>query len=260
MRIRLPRRLPDPPPPAEAGPGPVVFILPARNEEQTVAGVVGRIPDEIDGLPVTCVVVDDGSSDDTAEAARAAGASVVPTRGLGLGAAMRIGLAEAVQRDPVAVVFCDADGEYAPEELEPVVAPVLAGRNDYVVGSRFAGRIDRMHWHRRLGNRLLTAALAWTTRMPITDGQSGYRALSADAAAAAEIVHDYNYAQVLTLDLLGKGYRYGEVPISYSFRRSGRSFVKPFEYLRRVIPAVWRVLNPSAPVPAEVEPAGAPAR
>jgi hypothetical protein len=80
-------------------------------------------------------------------------------------------------------------------------------------------------------------------RAPIGDGQSGFRALSRAAAADAEIVHDYNYAQVLTLDLLAKGYRYLEVPIGYRFRTTGRSFVRPVRYLRRVVPAVWRELN-----------------
>jgi len=80
-------------------------------------------------------------------------------------------------------------------------------------------------------------------RAPIGDGQSGFRALSRAAAADAEIVHHYNYAQVLTLDLLAKGYRYLEVPIGYRFRTTGRSFVRPLRYLRRVVPAVWHELD-----------------
>jgi glycosyltransferase involved in cell wall biosynthesis len=141
------------------------------------------------------------------------------------------------------VAFCDADGEYAPEELETMVAPILRGEADYVVGSRFSGRIERMLPHRRLGNRLLTGVLRFVSRTKVTDGQSGYRALSFDAARAAEIVHDFNYAQVLTLDLVAKGFRYAEVPISYRFRTTGRSFVKPVGYLRKVIPAIYRELN-----------------
>ena len=80
-------------------------------------------------------------------------------------------------------------------------------------------------------------------RRPLADAQSGYRALSPAAAAEAEIVHDYNYAQVLTLDLLAKGYRYAEVPIAYRRRRRGHSFIKPVGYLRKVVPAVYRELN-----------------
>jgi len=76
-----------------------------------------------------------------------------------------------------------------------------------------------------------------------TDGQSGYRALSGEAAAAAEVIHDYNYAQVLTLDLVRKGFRYHEVPITYAFRSSGRSFVRLPTYLRNVVPAVARELR-----------------
>jgi len=114
-----------------------------------------------------------------------------------------------------------------------------------VVGSRFAGDIRRMLPHRRVGNRLLTRLLGWVARAPISDGQSGYRALSWAAAADAEVVHDYNYAQVLTLDLLAKGYRYLEVPIGYRWRTVGRSFVRPAAYLRRVAPAVWRELHPA---------------
>jgi hypothetical protein len=190
--------------------------------------------------------VDDGSSDDTAAAAAAAGARLVGTGAArGLGAAVRRGLAEGVACGAAAVAFCDADGEYAPEELEALVAPILAGRADYVVGSRFAGRIERMRPQRRVGNLVLTRLLSFAARRRLTDGQSGYRALSRAAAADAEIVHDYNYAQVLTLDLLAKGHRYAEVPISYRTREHGRSFVRLGPYLRRVVPAVLRELNGS---------------
>jgi hypothetical protein len=106
---------------------------------------------------------------------------------------------------------------------------------------------------RRLGNLALTGLLRFVARAPIGDAQSGFRALSRAAAADAEIVHDYNYAQVLTLDLLAKGYRYLEVPIGYRFRTTGRSFVRPLGYLRRVVPAVWQELNrPPARSPALV--------
>jgi uncharacterized membrane protein YbhN (UPF0104 family) len=229
------------------GDRPVVLFLPARDEEETVAAVVRETPPSVHGRPVVCLVVDDGSTDGTAERAAEAGALVVSHPvGRGLGAAVRRGLREAVARDAAAVAFCDADGEYRPAELERIVAPILEGDADYVVGSRFDGEIGRMLPHRRLGNKVLTLLLRIAAREPISDGQSGYRALSAEAAREAEIIHDFNYAQVLTLDLLGKGFRYAEVPISYSFRRNGRSFVRLVPYLRAVVPAVYRELNDTA--------------
>jgi glycosyltransferase involved in cell wall biosynthesis len=251
VALRLPAA-PEPPGHGPAArPGPVVLFLPAHDEEATVAAVVARVPERVLGRRVECLVVDDGSGDGTAELAAAAGATVLSVAvNRGLGAAVRRGLAAATERGAAAVAFCDADREYDPAELERLVAPILEGRADYVVGSRFAGEIRRMLPQRRLGNLALTGLLRYVARAPIGDGQSGFRALSGPAAAAAEIAHDYNYAQVLTLDLLAKGYRYLEVPIGYQFRTCGRSFVRPLRYLRRVVPAVWRELNrPAGPPP-----------
>ena len=189
-------------------------------------------------------MVDDGSHDSTAKRAEASGAEVIRLGdNQGLGAAVRVGLEIGVERAAAAVVFCDADGEYPPEELHNVVAPIFDGEADYVIGSRFLGRIDHMRPHRRFGNHVLTRVLQVVARQRITDGQSGYRALSFEAARSAEIIHDFNYAQVLTLDLLAKGFRYREIPISYHFRTTGESFIKLGRYLRNVVPAVYREIN-----------------
>jgi uncharacterized membrane protein YbhN (UPF0104 family) len=248
--LRLPHALPTRPTSTPVAPdAPVVAILPAHNEAGTVGAVVARLPATVAGRRLVTLVVDDGSTDDSAARAAAAGATVLRQPGnLGLGAAVRRGLAEAVTYRPAAVVYLDADGEYFPEDVEAMAAPVLAGTADYVVGSRFAGTIGRMLPQRRFGNRVLTAWVRWLTRRAdLTDGQSGFRAFSPGAAADAEVIHDYNYAQVLTLDLLAKGYRYAEVPIRYSFREQGASFIRLGRYLRRVVPAVHRELN--APTP-----------
>lgn len=218
----------------------IVLFFPARNEAPRVGAVIDRAPERIGEHEVAVIVVDDGSTDGTAAVAVEHGAKVVEGGGRGLGNAVRVGLADAVARGADAVAFCDADGEYDPAELEALVAPILVGGADYVVGSRFAGRIRVMHANRRFGNRVLTLGVRALTRLPVTDGQSGYRALSREAAEQAHLEHDFNYAQVLTIDLWGKGFRYAEVPISYSFRESGKSFVRLLPYLRRVLPAVRR--------------------
>lgn len=222
----------------------VLLFMPAYNEEASVGACVARAPSEVLGRPVEVLVIDDGSVDDTAAVAAGVGAEVLSMgRNQGLGAAVRTGLSEGVRRRSSAVVFCDADGEYPPEELAALVRPILDGEKDYVTGSRFLGRIDHMHPHRRLGNRVLTAVLSVVARTRITDGQTGYRAFSPSAAAEAEVIHDFNYAQVLTLDLLAKGFRMAEVPISYHFRTEGESFIRLGRYLRNVVPAVYRELN-----------------
>ena len=216
-------------PPAGAG-GPVMVVLPVRDEVATLASVMVRVPEEYE-----VVVVDDGSVDGSAELA-----TVRHDRHRGLGAAVRTGLEEAQRRGARAVAFLDADGEYDPAELPGLLAPILSGDADYVVGSRFAGTIRSMLPWRRAGNVVLTCLTSLLARRRLTDAQSGMRALGQEALAHAVIAHDYNYAQVLTLDLLGKGFRYAEVPITYARRRHGRSFVKLGRYLWRVLPAMAR--------------------
>jgi hypothetical protein len=225
-------------PPADA---PIVVVLPVHDEAPTVAGVIERVPTEVAGRPVQVVVVDDGSTDGSGEVAVAAGAKVLRhDANRGLGAAVRTGLAHARAEGAWAAAFLDADGEYDPGELHALIEPIALGQADYVVGSRFNGRIERMLRRRRAGNQALTALTSLAARRRVTDGQSGFRALHRDALAIAHIAHDYNYAQVLTLDLLGKGFRYAEVPITYSFRAHGRSFVRLGAYMRHVVPAMAR--------------------
>ena len=243
-RLRLPRDSPTPDDLVVGRDAPVVFFVPARNEAPRIGDVIDRIPDSVDGRSVVKLVVDDGSTDDTVAVAHRHGALVVShDTNRGLGAAVRTGFAAAVELDAAVVGFCDGDGEYDPSELPLLAAPILDGAADYVVGSRFAGDIEWMRPHRRIGNQVLTRWVRWMSRASVTDGQSGFRVLSAGAARDVEIAHDYNYAQVLTLDLLSKGFVYREVPISYRFRISGRSFVRLGRYLRKVVPTVLRQLD-----------------
>ena len=216
-------------------------IVVARDEEAAVGAVVRGIPGEACALPVDVLLVDDGSRDATPRIAREHGARVHSHPvSLGLGAALRTGLEIARDEGYAAAVYLDGDGEYDPADFERVLAPIARGRADYVLGSRFLGSRDGMSWHRTLANRMTSALLGCLMETVTSDGQTGYRALSARALGAARIGHDYNYAQVLTLSLWGQGIEPVEVPIRYRRRTSGRSFVRYPEYVARVAPAVWR--------------------
>jgi hypothetical protein len=216
-------------------------IVVARDEQAAVGGVIAAIPDEACGLPVDVLLVDDGSRDATAAIGSELGARVHSHEtSRGLGAALRAGLEIARDEGYAAAVYLDGDGEYDPADFERMLEPVARGRADYVLGSRFLGRREGMSWHRTLANRSTSALLGLLIGTVTSDGQTGYRALSARALAAARIRHDYNYAQVLTISLWGAGIDPVEVPIHYRRRRSGTSFVRYPEYLARVAPAVWR--------------------
>jgi glycosyltransferase involved in cell wall biosynthesis len=222
----------------------LAVIVPARDEEATIGELLNRVVRlRVPGHHLRPIVVDDGSADRTPEIARRRGATVIRhPRNRGLGAAVRTGLRAAVEAGASTVAYLDADLEYCPEDIPRLVEPILAGRADYVLGSRFLGGVRGMRLHRRLGNHAFTTLLVLLTRRRISDGQTGMRAFSREAASRAEIIHDYNYAQVLTLDLLRKGFRMEEVPIRYRVRKHGNSFVN-WRYPVRVLPAIWRELR-----------------
>ena len=141
--------------------------------------------------------------------------------------------------DARAAVYIDADGEYPPEQIPDLLEPIESGQADYVPGSRYLGTRERQPFLRLMGNIIFTGLLCLASGRRITDGQTGFRAFSRRGLECAEIIHDYNYAQVLTLDLLKKGMRMKEVPISYRFRSRGKSFIGP-KYLWRVPVAMLR--------------------
>lgn len=222
----------------------VVVIVPAHDEEATIGEVLARVGGvDVPGCEMFSIVVDDGSADRTSEVAEEAGAKVVAhPENLGLGAAVRTGLRAAVEAGADIVAYLDADLEYSPEDIPKVVEPIISGRADYVLGSRFFGGAEGMMWKRRVGNRVFTSLLSILARRRISDGQTGMRAFSRGAAASAEIIHDYNYAQVLTLDLLRKNFRMEEIPIRYTVRKHGKSFVD-WRYPAKVLPAMWREMR-----------------
>ena len=213
---------------------PVAVVLPAYNEAENLPATLERIPRHL-RPDLQVIVVDDGSADDTAEVARRHGADVVVRHdhNRGLGAALRTGLTTANELDARAAVYLDADGEYSPEQIPDLLAPIEAGEADYVLGSRYKNRRPNQRLFRQLGNLCFTAALSLAAGRRISDGQTGYRAFSRRALECAEIIHDYNYAQVLTLDLLKKNMRLQEVPVDYARRTKGSSFIGP-KYLWHV--------------------------
>ena len=222
----------------------IAVVIPAKDEGATIGELLDGISNvSIPGHDLRPIVVDDGSVDATTAIARGRGAAVVShPANRGLGAAVRTGLRAAVASDAIAVAYLDADLEYSPEDIPRLLEPILAGRADYVLGSRFLGGVRGMRLHRRVGNHAFTALLSALTGRRMTDGQTGMRAFSREAADSAEIVHDYNYAQVLTLDLLRKGFRLEEVPIRYRVRQHGESFIR-WSYPAKVLPAIWREMR-----------------
>ncbi len=224
----------------------VIVFLPAHNEENAIGEVIKQIPREFHpAVKVSVLVIDDGSTDRTVAVAKNAGADYIYSfdKNQGLGAAVRKGLSYAVELGADIGVMLDADNEYPGWQLPDLLEPLFKGEADYVMGSRFKGTIEGMRLHRRLGNYCFTFLQSLLLKKWIYDGQSGMRVFSREAMQHGEIIHDYNYAQVLTLNLVRKGFRVTEVPITYQVRSTGESYIKFKAYLTSVIPAILKEIT-----------------
>ena len=122
--------------------GALCVIMPALNEERTIAGLIKRIPREIPGISdVTVILVDDGSTDRTREVAEKAGALVIThpkTRGVGL--AFQAGVKKTLELGADFMVNMDADGQFNPEDIPTLIAPLIEGQAGFVTASRFIGK------------------------------------------------------------------------------------------------------------------------
>ncbi|MEE8392576.1 MAG: glycosyltransferase, partial [Anaerolineae bacterium] len=162
----------------------VVAAIPCYNEARFVADVVRRTLNHVDAV----AVVDDGSTDDTVEVAQAAGAQVVqhPTN-MGPGVAARDCLQAGRDMQADVLVTLDGDGQHNPDELPEVIAPILAGEADLVIGSRFMGRYNNVARYRRFGIDVITFLFNFGAPNKITDGQSCFRAYNRRALQVLRI-------------------------------------------------------------------------
>lgn len=203
----------------------VVAIIPAYNEERTIGSVVLRAMAHVHDV----VVVDDGSTDATAQIAEAAGAIVVRhKRNRGKGAALNTGFYKARELDPDALVLLDADGQHLPNEVPNVLAPVLADEADIVVGSRYIGNGNGhangngnghgVPRHRVVGHWAFTTLTNVTSGVKVSDSQSGFRALSWRAIQALNFSSDGFSVESEMQFLAGElGLRVAEVPITADY-------------------------------------------
>jgi glycosyltransferase involved in cell wall biosynthesis len=231
-------------------PAELLVILPALNEQDSVARVVREV--RAAQPNATVLVVDDGSTDATAERAGRAGAMVMRLPfNLGVGGAMRAGYRYAHQRGFSAVVQVDADGQHDAAEIAHLLAVSDA---DVVIGSRFAGRGEyAVRGPRRWAMRLLSAGLTSIVGTSVTDPTSGFRLVHRRAIAlfAQHYPEEYLGDTVEALVVAHRsGLRIRQVPVAMRPRESGTASTNPLRsavYLLRVVVAVGLAMVRRAP-------------
>ena len=169
--------------------GPIIAAMPVFNEEETIGSVVLSCTPHVD----TVLCVDDGSSDSSSRIARKLGAEVYHHRAnRGYGGALKTIFGTAQERRSRALVILDSDGQHEPSDIPHLLAPILSGEADVVIGSRFVegGGAENMPAYRALGIKVITAASNLSSDLNIKDTQSGFRAFGPKALERLNFDHD----------------------------------------------------------------------
>ncbi len=193
----------------------LIVTIPAKDESENIAEVIREIPRTIPGVSsVSVLVVDDGSGDGTADVAMRAGADRVVRnkRNMGLAYSFQRALGEALGMGADVIVNTDGDNHYDQAAIPRLVAPVVAGEADIVIGSRVLDDVD-MPMANRYGNRLANAVMQRLLALPGVDVSTGFRAYSREAALRLVVMSRHTYTHESLLSAIDQQLVIANLPI-----------------------------------------------
>jgi glycosyltransferase involved in cell wall biosynthesis len=203
---------------------PLVVVIAAYNEAANIGAVLDEVPQQIADVPVTLLVIDDGSSDNTTEIAQRHGALVCTlAANRGHGVALRLGYRIAREGGAQYIATLDGDGQWDPADLPAMVAIMEAGQADFVIGSRQLGQTENTDAFRNLGVRFFARVISTLTHTQLSDTSSGLRLMRADLTGTVTQTQPQYQTSELLIGALLQGYRVAEVATVMRQRLSGES-------------------------------------
>jgi glycosyltransferase involved in cell wall biosynthesis len=222
----------------------LIVQIPCLNEEASLPETLSAIPRSIPGIDVVEVlVIDDGSTDRTSEVARENGADHVVrfTRHKGLAAGFMAGLDACLRLGADVIVNTDADHQYPGHEIPRLVAPILAGKADMVIGDRGVEQVAHFSWTKRR----LQGAGSWVVRKVsgtnVADATSGFRALTREAALRINIVSEFTYTLESIIQAGKKRMAVAHLPIAARETRPSRLITSTWDYVKRSAATILRI-------------------
>ena len=230
----------------------LIIQVPCLDEAPRIGGLLASLPRELDGVDrIESLVIDDGSTDGTADAARAAGADhlVRFPQNRGLSVAFQTGLQQALRAGADIIVNTDADGQYDVSSLPDLIAPILAGEADIVVGDRRPDENREFSWVKRKLQRIGTRIVELAGARGAADATSGFRAYTREAALDLIVVNRYTYTIESTIQAGLGPLRIAWVPVRTNPKiRDSRLVGSTWGYVRRNALTILRVFATYRPL------------
>jgi len=227
----------------------IVACIPAYNEEKYIAKVILQAKPYVDEI----IVCNDGSTDMTEEIAKALGATVINhPENMGKGAAIKALFKEALKHEPDIIVCLDADGQHDPSEIPKLIQPILNGEAEMVIGSRYLGEIrTEIPFYRRIGLAIINYLTRKTSKQPIRDTQSGFRAFTASTITHIQDFESNGYgveSEQLAI-ATKKGIRIKEVPINIKYKGLEKTSKKqPVAHAGEILSLILRLIVEEKPL------------
>ena len=210
----------------------IAITIPAYNEEKTLPKVISEIKQVMDKTKYDyrIFVVDDGSTDKTAEIARKTGAKVFSHRtNYGLARTFQTEIKQCLAGGADVIVHTDADGQYRANDIPRLLKEIENGY-DLVIGSRFAGQIESMPLMKKLGNKAFAKVFSKILNQRITDTTTGFRAFTRNVAEEIKFINTFTYTQEQLIRAAKQNFKIKEIPINARKTRESRLFKSPLQY------------------------------
>ncbi|HVY01603.1 MAG TPA: glycosyltransferase family 2 protein [Candidatus Nanoarchaeia archaeon] len=207
----------------------LIVQIPAFNEEKSIVSVIKEIPRKIPGIQkVEILVIDDGSTDNTSQEAKKAGADYVikNTKNSGLAYTFQKGLQKSLELGADIIVNTDADFQYNQKEIPKLIKPILDNQADIVSGNRQVEQLDHMIAAKKYGNMVGSKVVKFCAGYDIIDASSGFRAYSKQAAMKLFVTSTHTYTHDTLIQASHKNLKVIEVPVEFRKREGDSKLIK----------------------------------